>query len=391
LSNVVAIAAGGDGPYTGYCLALREDGTIVAWGQCQQAETTVPGSLNNVVFIVASGYDVGYGYGLALKSDGTVVGWGNNWYEDFYYGQADVPPGLSNVVAIATRFPHSLALKSDGTVVGWGSSYQTGPLAGLSNIVAIAAGGDHDLALKSDGTVVAWGDDSYGQIDVPVELSNVVAVAAGQLSSLALRSDGMLFVWGGVIGPLQEDWASNIVAIAAGGLWGWDVNVALRNDGCLFGWEGWGPPGFLDTGEWFSVDLRGPYGIVGVAAGDHHILALRSDGNVITWGDNSLGQSDVPVGLSNVVAVAAGYQSSLALVADLRIAGIALSDQGPVIRFRTFAGQRYAVECSPDLSVGSWVTSPGGTIFGDGNDAQWTDATPAAETARFYRVKLLSP
>ena len=61
-------------------------------------------------------------HGLGLKRDGTVVGWGGNIsYEaagPVCYGQADIPPGLSNVVAISTRFPHSIALKSDGTVIG---------------------------------------------------------------------------------------------------------------------------------------------------------------------------------------------------------------------------------------------------------------------------------
>ena len=37
-------------------------------------------------------------------------------------GQADVPAGLENVVALAAGYYHSLALKSDGTVIGWGKN-----------------------------------------------------------------------------------------------------------------------------------------------------------------------------------------------------------------------------------------------------------------------------
>ena len=54
-------------------------------------------------------------------------------------------------------------------------------------------------------------------------------------------------------------------------------------------------------------------GIVAIAAGKYHILALRADGAIIAWGDNSAGQTSLPV-LTNVIAVAAGGYQSLALV-----------------------------------------------------------------------------
>lgn len=63
----------------------------------------------------------GVGHGLALKSDGTVVAWGWNGY-----GQTDVRAGLTDVVTIDTRIHHNLALKSDGTVVAWGLNWDPG-------------------------------------------------------------------------------------------------------------------------------------------------------------------------------------------------------------------------------------------------------------------------
>lgn len=53
--------------------------------------------------------------------------------------------------------------------------------------------------------------------------------------------------------------------------------------------------------------------VVGIATGNAHNLALRSDGTVVAWGDNSSNQTNVPAGLSNVVAIAAGQETSLAL------------------------------------------------------------------------------
>ena len=86
----------------------------------------------------------GWYHSLALKADGTVVAWGNN-----FYGQTDVPVELTGVVAISDSDIHSLALKADGTVVAWGynNSGQMDAPDGLTGVVAISAGGEHNLAL----------------------------------------------------------------------------------------------------------------------------------------------------------------------------------------------------------------------------------------------------
>ena len=45
-------------------------------------------------------------YKPGLRSDGTVVLWGNNYFDPV--GPTNVPPGLSNVVEIATGYAHEL-------------------------------------------------------------------------------------------------------------------------------------------------------------------------------------------------------------------------------------------------------------------------------------------
>ena len=156
----------------------------------------MPPSLGAVAAVAAGGL-----YAMALKSDGTVVAWGSG-----DVSQNAVPTGLSGITAISGGAYHCLALKSDGTVVAWGAgstNYPDGSVddgqsivpAGLRNVVAISAGALHSLALKSDGTVVAWGagePDSpsdpfgFGQSTVPPGLSGVIAIAAGGWNSVAL-------------------------------------------------------------------------------------------------------------------------------------------------------------------------------------------------------------
>ena len=86
-------------------------GTVVAWGagglgqsgHPHYGQTTVPAGLSGVVAIAAGDYHT-----VALKSNGTVVAWGDN-----YYGQRTVPAGLSGVTAIAAGGHHTVALKLD--------------------------------------------------------------------------------------------------------------------------------------------------------------------------------------------------------------------------------------------------------------------------------------
>ncbi|MDB6024944.1 MAG: hypothetical protein JWM68_1167 [Verrucomicrobiales bacterium] len=262
----LALAGGGN-----HNVALKSDGTVVAWGNSADGRTNTAG-LSNVVDVAA-----GFEHSLALKRDGTVVAWGKNAYL-----QTNVPAGLSNVVAIAAGNTHSLALKSNGTVTGWGDNDNSTtiiPPASVANAVAVAAGEWFSVALKSSGTVVAWGyNDSNNQTNVPTGLTNVVAISSGRTHSIALKSDGTVIGWGNTAnGRTNTAGLSNVVAIAAGG---------------------------------------------------SHNLVLKRDGTVIAWGDNSQGQTNVPTSLSNVVAIAAGDLHSLALKSDGTIVGWGLLSFG---------------------------------------------------------------
>jgi alpha-tubulin suppressor-like RCC1 family protein len=101
-------------------------------------------------------------HSLALKSDGTVMAWGYNSSGELGDGttmQRTSPvavTGLNGVVAVAAGGGHSLALKSDGTVMAWGhndygqlgdstTTNRSSPVAvaGLAGVLAVAAGPVH--------------------------------------------------------------------------------------------------------------------------------------------------------------------------------------------------------------------------------------------------------
>lgn len=194
VTEIKAIAVGGQ-----HTVAVKSNGTVVAWGRNSEQQITIPLGLTNVTSVAGGG-----NHTLALKDDGTVVAWGYNGQ-----GQVTVPVGLTNVVGIAAGQYHSLALKNDGTVVAWGfnENGQTVVPTGLTGVTAIAASviGRHNLALKQDGTVVAWGAGTtnsgsgadFGQSIIPPGLKDVTAIAAGGRHNLAI-SPVTLFGFGGL-------------------------------------------------------------------------------------------------------------------------------------------------------------------------------------------------
>jgi alpha-tubulin suppressor-like RCC1 family protein len=203
-------------------VALKNDGSVIAWGSDNLDQTNVPATAQSGVIAIAAGED----HTLALKSDGSRITWGFSSYAP----ELIPPPGAqTGVVAIAAGGDHSLALKSDGSVIAWGvdrSGDTSVPIAAQSGVIAIAAGDRHNIALKANGTIVVWGDNSTGQCDVPAAAqTDVVAIAAaggddeGRGHTVVLKSDGTILVWG-YNGYGQTNVPSGLVGvttIAAGG------------------------------------------------------------------------------------------------------------------------------------------------------------------------------
>ena len=268
-------------------------GRVLSWGFNEFGHVTeVPADLGEVVGIAAGLYR-----SASWEQDGTMHTWGNN-----DYGANDIPPGLSNVTAVAIGWLHNVALTRDGTVASWGNTgggESTVP-AELTDAVAIAADGFHSVALRQDGTVMAWGADFFGDTIVPEGLDGVVSVAAGRAHCVALKQDGTLVAWGeNDLGQTDVADLHDVVAIAAGE----SRTVALTRDGAVIvrGYGSGQPP-------------EGSAGVVSVAVGTYHNLALKEDGTLAAWGLDDFGQSTIPAGVSDVLAVAVGERHSVVLV-----------------------------------------------------------------------------
>lgn len=302
---------------------------VVAWGNDALGQCDVPPGLSNAVAVAG-----GIGFSLALRGDGTVLGWGDN-----SYGQTNVPPNLTNAVAVSAGPYHGLALKADGTVAAWGnwwtgSSFSPVNLpANLTNLIGIAAGADHDLALKSDGTVIAWGYSNAVYDIVPTNQPHAMAVAAGWYHNAALLTNAAINAWGsnGVnLLSVPADF-TNAVALSASAM----HTVAIHRDGTV---EAWGsnadgqtnvPPGLTN--------------VVGVAAGQTYSLALKQDGTVALWGDfGAAGPSFMPYGLAAVKAIGPGANHCLAICS---------THLPPVITVQPIASQIVMVGGSVTLTV----------------------------------------
>src|SRR3974390_3190359 len=78
--------------------------------------------------------------------------------------------------------------------------------------------------------------------------------------------------------------------------------------GTVFAWG--------DNGAGQTNVPTGLTNVVAIAAGDYHSLALRADGTVVAWGLNTYGATNIPADLTNAVAVGGGLWHSLALRSD---------------------------------------------------------------------------
>ena len=335
----------GMGPYTqvaaggSHSLALQANGTAWAWGRNDYGQLGIGTTADAHAPVQVSGggtyvqLAAGGLHSLGLQTNGTAWAWGSNSSGQLSTAGPDAssPTAVSEVgpyTQVTAGDEHSMGLKSNGTAWAWGrnDSGQLGnggttvtkptQVGSASTWVMVAAGGGHSLGLQANGVLYTGGRNDYGQLGNGTVANAVVFVATGSALptrstavgkdfGVAVRADGTLWAWGhnqfnqlgngtifDHIRPEQVGTSNEWVQVAAGA----DYALALKANGTLWAW-GHNDYGQLGTGTTVVAvaTLANPT-IVGsalytqVAAGTHHVLALRPDGTAWAWGSNQFGQ-----------------------------------------------------------------------------------------------------
>jgi alpha-tubulin suppressor-like RCC1 family protein len=223
------------------------------------------------------------------------------------------------------------AIKTDGTLWTWGrNSYgrlgdntQTNrstpvtTFAGGTNWKQVASGGYHTSAIKTDGTLWTWGNNGYGQLGdntttqrlTPVTTfaggTNWKQVSCGHQHMAAIKTDGTLWTWGrNIVGQLGNSSSNTsftpVTTFAGGTNWkqvdaaGVYHTAAIKTDGTLWTW-GYNYNGQLGNNTTSNrnspvTTFAGGTNWKQVSCGFNHISAIKTDGTLWSWGQNSTGQ-----------------------------------------------------------------------------------------------------
>jgi len=321
-----------------------------------------------------------------LRSDSTGWTWGDNYLGQLGTGNPGTeltPNGLRSTLSpveplgenswknLAIGDLHAIGIKTDGSLWGWGSniqgqvgiSYYTRYLSSPTSITnsfdwkQVTCGYRFSAAVKTDGTLWTWGDDNYGQLgngsttesrSSPGTTSdggtNWSQVSAGYQFASAVKNDGTLWTWGngynGQLGlgfsPSSYPYIITDPTNIGGTDWanvscGYLHSAAIKTDGTL--WI-WGNNQYGQLGNDSYYDTYSPITTIAggtdwseVSCGLRHTAAIKTDGTLWAWGDNSYGQlgtgyyisTSSPVMINSSVSwnnVSAFYYSTMATKTD---------------------------------------------------------------------------
>jgi alpha-tubulin suppressor-like RCC1 family protein len=339
-------------------LALKTDGTLWAWGDGGAGRlgdgTTTNKSSPVQIGTLTSWTKIGHGSsalynGHAIRSGNTLWAWGfggqsytdthgtilNTPYPTVSQTSYSSPVQVSSAIswsAVSTGGEHALALTTGGALYAWGTNtqYQCGktdlnnPYYYEVSVLTSECGGG--------------GSATYGaRYSSFVALSNYPYVTNPSTSACETGIDGASVTvfepsantlpWG-FSSPVQVGTDTNWAQVAAGYL----HSGAIKTTGSLWMW-GYNFNGQCGTGD--SGNNKSEPTQVGtltswayVKAGFFHTIAVRTNGTLWAWGDNSSGQlgqgnttarsSPVQIGsatnwLQAIDALDAGLYSSIAI------------------------------------------------------------------------------
>lgn len=230
---------------------------------------------------------------------------------------------------------HTHAIKTNGTLWAWGAG--TGGRTGLNDVIArsspvqvgaltnwskVAVTADASLAIKTDGTLWSWGNNANGQLgqndrvarSSPVQIgsdTNWASVYGAQNNGFfAIKTTGALYSWGGdVYGNLglNDNSINRSSPTQIGALTNWAsvsnfsdyFSIAIKTDGTMWSW-GNNSIGQLAQND--RVARSSPVQIGALtnwskpAGSADSGAAIKADGTMWSWGDNANGELGQNVG-----------------------------------------------------------------------------------------------
>ncbi len=229
-----------------------------------------------------------------------------------------------------------------------------------TNWKQVSCGYFHTTAVKTDGTLWTWGRNSFGALgdntatdkSSPVQTitfsTNWKQVAAGSYYTAAIKTDGTLWTWGqNNFGQLGNNTANNtsspVQTISAGTNWkqvscGELHTAAVKTDGTL--WT-WGDNTYGSLGDNSITKKSSPVQTIAfgtnwkqVAFGLFHTVAIKTDGTLWAWGYNNngeLGDNTITTKSSPVQTVSAGNNWKQVECGDNHTIAVQYSDIGQVL------------------------------------------------------------
>lgn len=369
-----------------YSIAYKSDKSVYAWGYNNYGQLGIGSNetfLSTPTIISDSKFDsvgLAASSAYAIDNDGNLYKWGympNTDISKYINGGSCVPldiPTETRFVQVEAKRNSVVALDVNGDVYTWGDGayddlghgnkdnvYYPKKVEGLPKIKQVAKGENHTLAVDVDGNVWGWGNNSSKEIDynysghiiTPVkltEIDDVDCVSAGQGFSAAIKNDSSLWTWGqnyagqlGIGGSKVNnvnkisgvDCFHSIVDCGESYLLTQylysnnDVTYDPYSHHCTMAC-GANNRGQLGKGDLVNSsvlsklqDIEG-YEVKDLSAGREHALALYSNGDVYSWGSNTIGQLGLgdkvdrmlPVkiqGVSNIKYIEAAYAHSMAI------------------------------------------------------------------------------